>query len=39
LMQLVPETAAAPGIGPDNNESPEPPKTPQGARPSLKRVK
>jgi stringent starvation protein B len=39
LMQLVPDTAAAPGSDPDNNESPEPPKTSQGARPSLKRVK
>ncbi len=39
LMQLVPETAAAHGNDPDNNESPEPPKTPQGVRPSLKRVK
>jgi hypothetical protein len=39
LMQLVPETAATPGSDPGNNDSPEPPKTPQGLRPSLKRVK
>ena len=38
-MQLVPEPVAGDHDAARDEDSPEPPKTPQGGRPSLKRVK